>query len=117
SRGGTPRRAGATRDQRGRAAVRFAPAPHGHRRPAVSDGSPVADSARHLLVVDDEPHIGLVLRPYLEELGYVVSVARTLDEARSALRTTPATDGLLLDLHLRSEERRVGKECRSRWWR
>ncbi len=60
----------------------------------------MADSARHLLVVDDEPHIGLVLRPYLEQLGYVVSFARTLDEARSALRTTPATDGLLLDLHL-----------------
>jgi two-component system OmpR family response regulator len=60
----------------------------------------MADSARHLLVVDDEPHIGLVLRPYLEQLGYVVSFARTLDEARSALRAAPATDGLLLDLHL-----------------
>jgi DNA-binding response OmpR family regulator len=60
----------------------------------------VADSARHLLVVDDEPHIGLVLRPYLEQLGYVVSFARTLHEARSALQAAPATDGLLLDLHL-----------------
>lgn len=57
-------------------------------------------SARHLLVVDDEPHIGLVLRPFLEQLGYRVSVARTLDEARSALRVHPETDGLLLDLHL-----------------
>jgi len=57
-------------------------------------------SARHLLVVDDEPHIGLVLRPFLEQLGYRVSLARTLQEARSALRATPATDGLLLDLHL-----------------
>jgi two-component system phosphate regulon response regulator PhoB len=60
----------------------------------------VADSARHLLVVDDEPHIGLVLRPFLEQLGYVVSIARTLDEARTALRAQPATDGVLLDLHL-----------------
>jgi len=51
-------------------------------------------------VVDDEPHIGLVLRPYLEQLGYKVSFARTLDEARSALRANPATDGVLLDLHL-----------------
>jgi len=51
-------------------------------------------------VVDDEPHIGLVLRPFLERLGYRVSLARTLDEARHALRATPATDGLLLDLHL-----------------
>ena len=55
--------------------------------------------ARHLLVVDDEPHIGLVLRPFLEQLGYRVSLARTLEEARSALRARPA-DGLLLDLHL-----------------
>ena len=56
-------------------------------------------SARHLLVVDDEPHIGLVLRPFLEQLGYRVSLARTLSEARTALRATPA-DALLLDLHL-----------------
>jgi len=60
----------------------------------------VANSARHLLVVDDEPHIGLVLRPFLEQLGYRVSLARTLDEARSVLRANPATDGVLLDLHL-----------------
>ena len=59
-----------------------------------------ANSVRHLLVVDDEPHIGLVLRPYLEQLGYRVSFARTLDEARTALRASPPADGLLLDLHL-----------------
>ena len=57
-------------------------------------------SARHLLVIDDEPHIGLVLRPFLEQLGYRVSLARTLNEARAAMRAEPATDGLLLDLHL-----------------
>ena len=60
----------------------------------------MANSARHLLVVDDEPHIGLILRPFLEQLGYRVSLARTLDEARSVLRANPATDGVLLDLHL-----------------
>jgi len=60
----------------------------------------LATSARHLLVVDDEPHIGLVLRPYLEELGYRVSFARTLADARIALKAAPPTDGLLLDLHL-----------------
>jgi DNA-binding response OmpR family regulator len=59
-----------------------------------------ANSVKHLLVVDDEPHIGLVLRPFLEQLGYRVSFARTLDEARSALRASPPADGLLLDLHL-----------------
>lgn len=60
----------------------------------------MARSGRHLLVVDDEPHLGLVLRPYLEQLGYRVSFARTLDEARSVLRAKPPTDGLLLDIHL-----------------
>jgi two-component system catabolic regulation response regulator CreB len=51
-------------------------------------------------VVDDEPHLGLVLRPYLEQLGYRVSFARTINEARSVLRGKPPTDGLLLDIHL-----------------
>ena len=60
----------------------------------------MATAARHLLVVDDEPHIGLVLRPYLEQLGYRVSFARSLTEARTAMRTPPPADGLLLDLHL-----------------
>jgi len=59
-----------------------------------------APAPRHLLVVDDEPHIGLVLRPYLEQLGYRVSFARTLSEARTAMRTPPPADALLLDLHL-----------------
>jgi DNA-binding response OmpR family regulator len=54
---------------------------------------------RHLLVVDDEPHIGLVLRPYLEQLGYRVTFARSLREARAALAAA-RPDGVLLDLHL-----------------
>ncbi|MGH7699940.1 MAG: response regulator [Gemmatimonadales bacterium] len=54
---------------------------------------------RHLLVVDDEPHIGVLLRLQFEQRGYRLSVARTLAEARQALAAgTP--DGLLLDLHL-----------------
>jgi two-component system catabolic regulation response regulator CreB len=61
----------------------------------------VAPAQRHLLVVDDEPHIGLLLRPHLEKFGYRVSLARTLADARGALadRTAPL-DALLLDLHL-----------------
>ena len=56
---------------------------------------------RHLLVVDDEPHIGLLLRPHLERHGYVVSLARTLAEARRTLQGgDPPLDALLLDLHL-----------------
>lgn len=61
----------------------------------------MAPVRRHLLVVDDEPHIGLLLRPHLERLGYRVSLARTLADARSALGDpTAPLDALLLDLHL-----------------
>lgn len=57
--------------------------------------------SRHVLVVDDEPHIGLLLRPHLEQLGYRVSLARNLAEARTLLASPAATvDVLLLDLHL-----------------
>ena len=59
----------------------------------------MAASPRHLLLVDDEPHIGLVLRPVLEGQGYEVSLARTLAQARAALAEANIT-GLLLDLHL-----------------
>lgn len=52
---------------------------------------------RHLLVVDDEPHIGLLLRPEFEGRGYRVSVARNLADARS---TVDSVDVMLLDLHL-----------------
>ena len=61
----------------------------------------MASSPRHLLVVDDEPHIGLLLRPHLEHHGYRVSLARTLADARRSLGGGGAPpDGLLLDLHL-----------------
>ncbi len=57
--------------------------------------------SRHLLVVDDEPHIGLLLRPHLELLGYRVSLVRTLADARTVLADRRAPlDALLLDLHL-----------------
>ena len=55
--------------------------------------------ARRLLVVDDEPHIGLLLRPRLEAVGFDVTLARTLAEARAALAAA-LPDALLLDLHL-----------------
>ena len=61
----------------------------------------MAAAPRHLLVVDDEPHIGLLLRPHLEHVGYRVSLARTLGQVRDVLADprTPV-DALLLDLHL-----------------
>ena len=61
----------------------------------------MALSSRHILVVDDEPHIGLLLRPHFEQLGYRVSVARTVAAARAALAPpSAAVDMMLLDLHL-----------------
>jgi DNA-binding response OmpR family regulator len=51
--------------------------------------------------VDDEPHIGLLLRPHFERHGYRVTLARTLAAAREALVSDSALpDGVLLDLHL-----------------
>src|SRR5204863_7713770 len=39
-------------------------------------------------------------------------------DAVGALRLSPLRRGLAIDstVDIRSEERRVGKECRSRWW-
>ena len=54
---------------------------------------------RHLLVVDDEPHIGVLFRMQFERRGYRVTVARTLDDARRVL-AAGAPDVLLLDIHL-----------------
>ncbi len=53
---------------------------------------------RQILIVDDEPHIGMLLRLQLEQRGYSLRLARTLAEARAALTNPP--DALLLDLHL-----------------
>lgn len=54
---------------------------------------------RHLLVVDDEPHIGVLFRMQFERRGYRVSVARTLNEARRVLAAA-VPDVMLLDIHL-----------------
>lgn len=51
--------------------------------------------------MDDEPHIGLLLRPHLERLGYRVTLTRALAEARAVLGARGAPiDAVLLDLHL-----------------
>ncbi|MGE5143101.1 MAG: response regulator [Acidobacteriota bacterium] len=56
---------------------------------------------RRLLVVDDEPHIGLLLQLQLESRGYELRLARSLFEARDALKADwGPPDGILLDIHL-----------------
>lgn len=55
---------------------------------------------RHVLLVDDEPHVALLVRPLLEQLGVTVATARSLGEARRALAHPPEPAAMLLDLHL-----------------
>ena len=55
-----------------------------------------------ILFVDDEQATAEITRSMLERLGYEVEVRTSSIEAREMFR-------------VRSEERRVGKECRSRW--
>lgn len=63
--------------------------------------NPVVARARRLLVVDDEPHIGLLLRLKLEARGYELRLARSLFEARAVLAAeAERPDAVLLDLHL-----------------
>lgn len=59
----------------------------------------MASAPRHILVVDDEPHIGALLRLHFEHRGYRLSLAKNLAEARQALAAA-RPDALLLDLHL-----------------
>lgn len=51
-------------------------------------------------MVDDEPHIGLLLQLQLESRGYELRLARSLFEARGALKADAPPDGILLDIHL-----------------
>ena len=65
------------------------------------DGGPI--QAKHVLVVDDEPSLRLLVRVNLELDGHVVHEAATLAQARAVLeRQTP--DVVLLDIHVGSED-------------
>jgi DNA-binding response OmpR family regulator len=62
---------------------------------------PAAPRTRRILVVDDEPHIGLLLRLQLESRGYDIRLARSLFEARGAVKDEPSPpDAIMLDIHL-----------------
>jgi DNA-binding response OmpR family regulator len=52
-----------------------------------------------VLLVDDEPHIGRLLEPQLEERGHRVTLAHTLAQARAIMAGHPV-DAVLLDVHL-----------------
>src|SRR5438034_344479 len=81
---------------------------------------------RSVLVLDDEESLRMLLQEGLSAYGLRVGCAATTEEALAHVQRS-SYDVLLCDLHLssggfmvdgrdaRSEERRVGKECRSRW--
>ena len=51
-----------------------------------------------VLVVDDEPHIGRIIRTRLEQDGFVVHLAEHGQEALAILQQTPSIALVLLDL-------------------
>jgi DNA-binding response OmpR family regulator len=53
-----------------------------------------------VLVVDDEPHIGRIIRTRLEQGPFDVTLAETGPEALAALAATPDVRLLILDLML-----------------
>ena len=57
------------------------------------------DRARRIVIVDDEPNIGLSLQLILEREGYAVSIHRTAEEFRRSLAGRRA-DAYLLDVKL-----------------
>ena len=70
-----------------------------------------------VLIVDDDPAVCRMLGAVLSEAGYAPAEVASAG-ALFGLPAAPAPDVVILDWVLpdgRSEERRVGKECRSRW--
>ena len=71
------------------------------------------------LLVEDEDDITTLLDFSLRKAGFAVTCVKNLSEARAqvkkALPDVVVLDWMLPDGEGRSEERRVGKECRSRW--
>ena len=60
----------------------------------------------HILVVDDEPDIALLVRDILEDEGFTVSVARDATEAREARRAR-RPNLVLLDIWLPGHRRHL----------
>ena len=73
-----------------------------------------------LLIIEDDVTIRNALRILLENQGYFIEEAHDGEEGLQKFDST--FDLLIIDIMMpnisgieRSEERRVGKECRSRW--
>jgi len=81
-------------------------------------GSQEADLAKTLIRVSEPSKAGLPMRMSWQLQGWMLKNKRPLlisDLATDARFSGADTQGLPIKSLLRSEERRVGKECRSRW--
>lgn len=56
------------------------------------------DLAYRLLIVDDDPDIGLALQDYFQLTGYEVNVVTDGDSALAAMQQPPGYDAILLDV-------------------
>lgn len=82
-----------------------------------------AGPVRHVLVADDEPHIGRIIQMKLEQGPFRVTLVHDGQEALDALRADEPVDLVLLDLMmprlsgldvlaaLRADPRRAGLPC------
>ena len=75
-----------------------------------------------ILIIDDEKNYLLILEALLEEEGYTVTALSDpamalayLNESKVDVVVRAAASSIRIFGAERSEERRVGKECRSRW--
>ena len=57
------------------------------------------DKAAHILVVDDDPDIGIMIKMMLEYKGFSVAVATRFDEANTILQTD-SIDLVIMDMLL-----------------
>jgi two-component system OmpR family response regulator len=77
--------------------------------------APLATTALHVLVVDDDPEVGKLLSRYLTGQGLRVSVVENARDARAAVQDQ-TIDVMLLDLGLPDEDGLVlMRDLRSRW--
>ena len=73
---------------------------------------------KSILIVEDDITYGMMLKTWLGKKGFRVNSVSSIARAQKHIESENV-DLILSDLRLpdrdRSEERRVGKECRSRW--
>src|SRR5471030_2159124 len=100
---------------------------------AINQGALMPVAGRRVLVVEDDYLTALTTIDFLERIGCEVVGPAARVPAALQLAQTAALDAAVLDINIadtmiwpvadellrravpRSEERRVGKECRSRW--